>query len=134
MASLLFKVDGAMVNALAFSDTNFIFRRLTDQGEEKRKRHGLALERLQVARDKWNKDRMKWLYFINKRPREKNEANAYISNVDEAILEYYRVFAKQIQTLPPESQLSYFCHPSEDQKNDELLCVAVNTSVGIYAL
>ena len=38
---------------------------------------------------------MKRLEFINRRLREKNEAMAYINNVDEVMLEYYRVFAKQ---------------------------------------
>ena len=46
--------------------------------------------------------------FMNKRLREKNEARAYINNVDEAMLEYYRVFAKQIKPLPPEPELSDF--------------------------
>ena len=95
MASLLFTIGGAVVNALAFSGTNFVFSRLTDHGEEERKRHDLALEKLQRARDEWNKDRMKRLDFVNmKRLREKNEARVYINNVDEAMLEYYRVFAK----------------------------------------
>ena len=61
-----------MVNALAFSDTNFIFSRLTDYGEEECERHDLALERLQKARDKWNEDRMKRLDFIIKKLRDKN--------------------------------------------------------------
>ena len=51
-----------------------------------------------------------------KRLREKNEARAYRNNVDEAMLEYYQVFAKQIKFLPPEPQLSDFYHPLEDQK------------------
>ena len=39
---------------------------------------------------------MKRLDFSNKRLREKNEARAYINNnVDEAVLEYYRVFEKK---------------------------------------
>ena len=69
MTPILFTVGGAMVNALAFSDTKF-----TDHGAEDRKRHDLALEKLQRARDEWNKDRMKRLYLINRRLREKNEA------------------------------------------------------------
>ena len=89
MTSLLFTVGGAAVNALAFSGTNFLFSRLTDHGEEERKRHDLALEKLQRARDKWNEDRMKRLDFINKRIRKKIETRAYINNVDEAMLEYY---------------------------------------------
>ena len=134
MASLLFTVGGTVVNALAFSGTNFVFSRLMDHGEEERKRHDLALENLQMARDKWNEDRMKWLDFINKRLREKNEARAYINNANEAMLEYYRVFAKQIKPLPPEPPLSDFYHPSEAQKNGELLFVAVGTGIATYAL
>ena len=60
---------------------------------------------------------MKRLDFINKRLREANKAKVYISNVDDAMLEYYRVFAKQIKPLPPEPQLSDFYQPSESQKN-----------------
>ena len=80
------------------------------------KRHSLALERLQKARDEWNEDRMKLLDFINKRLLEKIEAKACINNVDDAALEYYRVFAKQIKPLLPEPKLSDFYHPSESQK------------------
>ena len=99
MASLLFTIGGAVVNALAFSGTNFVFSRLTDHGAEERKRHGLVLRKLQRARDEWNKDQMKRLDFINGRLREKNEAKVYINNVDEAMLEYYRVFAKKNKAL-----------------------------------
>ena len=94
----------------------FLFSRLTDHGAEERKRHDLALENLQKARDRWNRDRMKRLDLINKRLHERNEARAYINNLDKAMLEYYRVFAKQIKPLPPEPELSDFYHPSENQK------------------
>ena len=50
------------------------------------------------------------------------------------MLEYYRVFAKQIKPLPPEPHLSDFHHPSEAQKNGELLFVAVGTSFVTYEL
>ena len=70
MASLLLTIACAVVNALAFSGT-VVFIRFTDHGEEECKRHDLARERPQRARDEWNKDRMKRLDFINKRLREK---------------------------------------------------------------
>ena len=38
---------------------------------------------------------MKRLDFIDKSLPEKNEARIYINNVDKAMLEYYRVFAKK---------------------------------------
>ena len=72
---------------------------------------------------------MKQLDFINKRLHEQNESRAYNNNVDEAMLEYYRVFGKQIKPMPLESQLSDFYHPSEAQKNGELLFVAVGTGM-----
>ena len=87
MASVLFTIGGAVLNALAFSGTNFVFSRLTDHGAEERKRHDLALEKLQRARDEWNRDGMKRLDLINKRLRERNETRAYIKNVNETMLE-----------------------------------------------
>ena len=77
---------------------------------------------------------MRRLDFINKRLREKNEAKTYINNVDEAMLEYYRAFAKKIKPLPPEPELSDFHHPSENQKNGELLFVVGGTDIATYAL
>ena len=59
------------MNALAFSRTNFVFIRLTDHGVEESKRHDLALEKLQRAKNEWNRDQIKRLDFINKRLREK---------------------------------------------------------------
>ena len=61
-----------MVNALAFSGTNFVFSRFKGHGEEERRLHDLALEKLHRVRNKWNEDQMKWLDFMNKRLREKN--------------------------------------------------------------
>ena len=62
---------------------------------------------------------MKRLDLINKRLRERNEARAYIKNVNETMLEQYRVFAKKIKPLPLEPELSDFYHPLENQKNGE---------------
>ena len=77
---------------------------------------------------------VKRLDFMNKRLREKNEARTYINNIDEVMLEYYRAFGKQIKPLPTEPQLSDFYHPSEAQKNDELLFATVGTGLATYAL
>ena len=114
MASLLYTVGGAVVNTTAFGDGNLAFSMLRDHGaEENHKRHDLKEEELQRAGDKWNEGQMERLDFFSKRIREKNEARAYINNVDDAILEYYRVLAKKIKLLPPEPQFSDFYHPSE---------------------
>ena len=90
--TILSGIFSSVVSATAFGGPNLAFSMVIDHGTKERKRHNLPLEKLQRARDKWNRDQMKRLDFINKRLREENEARAY--NVDEAMLEYYRVFAK----------------------------------------
>ena len=54
MASALFTIGGVVVNALAFSGTNFVSNSVTDHSAEERKRHDLVLEKLQGARDEWS--------------------------------------------------------------------------------
>ena len=75
---------------------------------------------------------MKRFAFINKRLREINKARAYINN--EAMLEYYRVFSKQIKPLPPEPQLSDLYHRSEGKKKGELLFFTVSLGLATYGL
>ena len=132
--AILSTLLGAGINATAFAGACLGFSLPRHDGGKGRKRHDLAEERLQKARDQWNEDRMKRLDFINKRLRGQNKARAYINDTNEAILEYYQIFSKKIEPLLPEPQLSDFYHPSEVQKNGELLFVAVVTGIATYAL
>ena len=102
MALLFTILSGIFISvfsATAFGGANLAFSMLTDHGAKECKRHDLALEKIQRTRDKWNEDRMKRLDYINKRLREKNEGKAYINNVHEAMLEYYRLFVKNNKAL-----------------------------------
>ena len=132
--AILSTLLGAGINATAFAGASLGFSTLRHDGGKERKRHDLTEEQLQRARDKWNEDRMKRLDFINKRLREQNKARAYINDTSETILENYRIFAKKTKPLPPEPQLSDLYHPSEVQKNGELLFVTVGTRIATYAL
>lgn len=96
MVSILLTIGGTVMNALAFSNTNFCSSKLVDHGGKECKRFHLVLENLQMARDGCNEDRMKQLDSINKKLHQKNEVRTYINNIDETMLEYYRVFLKQI--------------------------------------
>ena len=125
---------GAETNAAVFRGTSLGFSMVKDDGGKEQKRHDLAEEQLQKARDKWNEDRMERLDFINKRLREQNKARAYINDTDEAMIEYYQIFAKILKPLPREPQLSNFYHPSGPQKNGKLLFVTVGTGIATYAL
>ena len=103
--TILSTLLGAGINATAFGGVSLGSSMLRNDGGKERKRHDLAEEQLQKARDKWNEDRMERLDFLNKRLREQNKARAYINNTDEAMVEYYRIFAKKLKPLPPEPQL-----------------------------
>ena len=58
MASVLFTIGGAVMNALAFSDDKFLLSKHMDHGEKERKRYEVALEKLERAWSEWNKDWM----------------------------------------------------------------------------
>ena len=57
MATLATMAGGALINALAFSGTNFIFGQLGDHGGTEMKRHNLAVERLSKAREEYSQER-----------------------------------------------------------------------------
>ena len=66
MASIGFLTRGSMINALAFSESNFLFSRLSKESIDKeRKRHNRAIGEMQRAQIEWTKERQKRLDYIN---------------------------------------------------------------------
>ena len=58
MASIGFLIGGALVNALAFTGSNYLFRSLFKEPIDKeQKRHDKAIEDLQQAQIEWAKKR-----------------------------------------------------------------------------
>ena len=58
MASIGFLIGGALINALAFSGSNFLFSSLSKQSIDKeRKRHDKEIKDLQRAQIEWTKRR-----------------------------------------------------------------------------
>ena len=56
MASIGFLIGGVLVNALAFTGSNFLFSTLSKESIDKeRKRHDKAIEDLQKAQIEWAK-------------------------------------------------------------------------------
>ena len=134
MASLGLLIGGAAINALAFSGTNFLFSRLSDHGAVERERHDLAIEKLQRARDLWNKKRIEKLDYINSEIRKRNESMQYFNDLDKGILEYYRVTGQKLAALPPQPTLTDFYHPSPQQKTGELLFTIGGTVLLSYII
>ena len=68
MASIGFLIGGALINALAFSGSNFLFSSLSKESIDKeRKRHDKEIENLQQAQTQWaKKDKNNWITLIIK--------------------------------------------------------------------
>ena len=68
MASIGFLIGGALINALAFSSSNFLFSSLSEESTDKeQKRHDKAIEDLQRARiERLRKDKNDWITSIIK--------------------------------------------------------------------
>ena len=58
MASVAMLVGGTLVNALAFSESNYLFTIFGGSGvDEERKHHDKAVEQLQAAQASWSRKR-----------------------------------------------------------------------------
>ena len=63
MASIGFLIGGRIINALTFTDSNYLFSSLSKESIDKeRKRHGKAIEDVQRAQTEWaKKDKNDWI-------------------------------------------------------------------------
>ena len=130
MASVALLVGGALVNALAFSGSNYLFSKL-DQGDtaEEQKRHDKAMEQLQSAQAEWSQKRTERLDWINKKLREQYQAVQDFHNADVAWREYTRITGETLDPLVPEPQLSDFYTPSSAQKDREIVFIVLGMAV-----
>lgn len=131
MASIAVIVGGALVNALAFSGSNFIFSKMKSSNvDEERKRHDLAVEQLNSAKEAWSKKRTAHLDWVNEELRRENHAAQTFQNVEEANREYALAYPqKSLAPLDREPQLSDFYVPSEPQKDREIAFIVVGMGV-----
>ena len=131
MATLAMMAGGALINALAFSGTNAAFSLLGDHGGTERKRHDIAMEQLNKAREDWSRDRQERLDLINKTFSDQKHAERTFGDLGIAMQEYHEVTG---QSLPPlrKPKLSDFYNPSRWQKDAEIaLAVGGMTVVSI---
>lgn len=125
-------IGGALTNALAFSGSNFLFSQMS--GAAERKRHNLAIEKLQQERDSWNEQRLARIDYINKKLKEQGHAEKTFRNVEEAMQSYYFLTGEQLEALPPEPQLSAFLQEDDDAaiKRNEIAIVGVGLLITGY--
>lgn len=128
-------VGGALVNALAFSGSNYLFTMLRSSGvDEERKRHDKAIEQLQSAQADWSRRRTERLDFINNELRRQGHAVQTFRDVNAAMRQYSQVTGHNINPLGPEPQLSDFYTPSDGQKDREFAFIILGmTAAAIVA-
>ena len=106
MASVAMLIRRAIMNALAFTGSSYLFHRLSKESiDTERKRHNSAIEALQAAQLEWAHNRQQRINFINNQLRLERKAETKFTN--------------QIP-LPREPVLSDFYTPTEEQHFREL--------------
>ena len=136
-SAIAMMVGGALVNALAFSGSNFLFSMLRDPGaDEERKRHDKALEQLQAAQSEWSRRRTERLDWINEELRRQGHAVHTFRDADEAIRQYNFVVGANSSSriaLEPKPKLSDFYLPSPEQRDREIAFVIMGLGVTSFA-
>ena len=128
-------VGGAMVNALAFLGSNWLFSMLRSSGlDEERKRHDEAVEQLQAAQAEWSRKRTERLDWISEDLHRQGHAVQTFRDADDAMREYSRVTETKLGPLGPEPKFSDFYVPSSGQRNREIAFVVLGmAATGIIA-
>ena len=101
MVSVAMLIGGALANALAFTNSSYLFSRLSkDSIDPERKRHDFVIEQLQKAQIEWAQKRQERIDFINKQLRLEQKAEAKFTELNDAMREYHEVFGHELPPLP----------------------------------
>ena len=126
MASIGFLIGGALINALAFTASNYLFSSLSKESIDKeQKRHDKAIEDLQRAQIEWAKKRQERLDYINNEIMKEHKAEKRFMDLNSAMQQYFIVTGRQLEPLPPKPVLSDYYVPSEDHHNRELEFITI---------
>ena len=80
MASVAMLIGGALANTLAFTGSSYFFHRLSkDSINKERKRHDVAIEKLQKAQIEWAHKRQQRIDFINNQLRLERNAETNLT-------------------------------------------------------
>ena len=94
-------IGGALVNALAFTGSSYLFHRLSaDNIDTERNRHDAAIEKLQKAQIEWAHKPQQKIDFINNQLRLERKAETKFTELNDAMREYHEVFGHELPLLP----------------------------------
>ena len=120
---------GALVNALAFSGTNFLFHRIS-AGDAERKRHDLAMEQFTRDHNTWLESRQNKIDLERKRRLAAQTAEKHMQELDQSMIEY----ARALDAQDPEPKFYQYYHPSPVQKQKDYGFALISIiAVGVIA-
>lgn len=105
---------GALINALAFSGTNYLFSKLSGHGEAERKRHDEAVEKLNTAQAEWIRKRQTKIDWFAEQREIQIRAGKSLRELDDDMYKFY------IASSEKAPQLSDYYIPSKQQQDGEL--------------
>ena len=127
MASIAIMIGGAVLNAAAFTGSNYLAKYLAgDSGQAalaEKTRHDKALEAYQAAMAKYTRERTQLLDWIETNREIKPQANQNFRNTDYAFKLYNQAHPDYKLSMPKEPKFSNMYQPSDLQKQGELLFV-----------
>ena len=133
MATLAMIAGTAMINAIAFSGSNFVFSKLGSSDEE-RIRHDKALEAYTQEKNEWNKMRSDRIDYIQNEIRKEGHAEQTFSDVDYAMDRYYKLTGEQLTDFPDPPKWKDFYTPSTKQQNNEIVLMIILILIVIFII
>ena len=131
MASIVMLIRGALVNALAFTGSSYLFHRLSaDNIDAERKRHNAAIEALQKAQIEWTHKCQQRIDFIHNQLSLERKAETKFTELNNAMREYHEVFGHELPPLPRELVLSDY-YTLTDEQHYRKLGFIVLSMIGI---
>ncbi len=126
-------VAGGLFNAVAFAGAGYLFQTFNKHDyDEERKRHDLALEKLEKARQEWNQKDIERNEKIAAQRRERADANEELKSVNKAFKDYDKVttlvFEGKKFTRQP--HVWDFYNPSDEMKEYMTLSVGAMGLIG----
>ena len=101
MVSVVMLFGGALANALAITGSSYQFHRLSkDSIDRERKRHDVAIEKLQAAQIEWAHNCQQRIDFINNQLRLERKAETKFTELNDTMREYHEVFGHELPPLP----------------------------------
>ena len=96
MANVVMLIGGTLANALAFTGSSYLFHRLSKESiDAERKRHDVAIEKLQKAQIEWAHKWQQRIDFINNQLRLERKAETKFTELNDALREYHEVFGHE---------------------------------------